>query len=135
LGGGDIHRQFLAALRGRAGQYRPVRDNAVIALAARDLAPRHRNWLLSGQPGRGRILRVLLTIVAVQMLKGSVPAVCRRTAAHMDRGQAAAEKDDPGEATRPRDVFGAIRTILIADVVASLTTLPATGVAKGTRRC
>jgi YjbE family integral membrane protein len=109
-------------------------DNAVvIALAARDLAPRHRKLaILWGSLG-AVILRVALTIVAVQMLRIPYLQFVGALLLVWIAVKLLVEKDGPDEAQHAnRNVFGAIRTILIADVVMSLdNTLAIAGVAKG----
>ncbi len=109
-------------------------DNAVvIALAARNLAPRHRKLAIFWGSLGAIVLRVGLTIVAVQILKipflqfiGAL-LLCW-IALKLLFEEAAAE-----EANHAQDkLFGAIRTILIADVVMSLdNTLAIAGVARG----
>jgi len=108
-------------------------DNAVvIALAARNLQPRHRRLaILWGSLG-AIVLRTILTIVAVQLLKvpflqflGALLLVWIAVKLLIEENEA--EHMD-GHAT----LAGAIRTILIADVVMSLdNTLAIAGVAQG----
>jgi YjbE family integral membrane protein len=109
-------------------------DNAVvIALAARNLEPRHRRlaiiWGSVGAIG----LRVLLTVAAVQLLKtpflqfvGALLLIWIAFKLLIEDSAGDAQHHAHG------DLFGAIRTILIADVVMSLdNTLAIAAVAQG----
>lgn len=109
-------------------------DNAVvIALAARNLAPRHRKLaILWGSLG-AIILRVVLTIVAVRLLKIPFLQFVGALLLVWIAIKLLIEEDDPEQTHHAHaDLFGAIRTILIADVVMSLdNTLAIAGVAQG----
>jgi YjbE family integral membrane protein len=109
-------------------------DNAVvIALAARNLAPRHRRLaILWGSLG-AIVLRVALTIVAVQMLRVPFLQFVGALLLVWIALKLLIEADDPDQAHHAHvDLSGAIRTILIADVVMSLdNTLAIAAVAKG----
>ena len=109
-------------------------DNAVvIALAARNLAPQHRKWaILWGSLG-AIVLRVVLTIVAVRVLRIPFLQFVGALLLVWIAVKLLIEGDDPGQPHRVHsDLFGAIKTILIADVVMSLdNTLAIAGVAKG----
>ena len=109
-------------------------DNAVvIALAARNLAPRHRKLaILWGSLG-AIVLRVALTIVAVQMLRIAFLQFVGALLLVWIALKLLIEDDGPDQAHHAHaDLFGAIRTILIADVVMSLdNTLAIAGVANG----
>jgi YjbE family integral membrane protein len=109
-------------------------DNAVvIALAARNLPPRHRKLaILWGSLG-AIVLRVGLTIVAVQMLKVPFLQFVGALLLIWIAIKLLIEDDDADEAHHAHaSLSGAIKTILIADVVMSLdNTLAIAGVAKG----
>jgi YjbE family integral membrane protein len=109
-------------------------DNAVvIALAARNLAPRHRKLaILWGSLG-AIVLRVVLTIVAVQLLRIPFLQFVGALLLIWIAVKLLIEDDDPTRAHHAHgDLLGAIKTILIADVVMSLdNTLAIAGVVKG----
>jgi YjbE family integral membrane protein len=109
-------------------------DNAVvIALAARNLAPRHRKLaILWGSLG-AILLRVVLTIVAVRVLRIPFLQLVGALLLIWIAVKLLTEGDDPGQAHHAHgDLFGAIKTILLADVVMSLdNTLAIAGVARG----
>jgi len=109
-------------------------DNAVvIALAARNLPARHQRQAVLWGSGGAIVLRVLLTIVAVQLLKipylqalGGLLLVWIALQLLVEE-----EQDDASQPVH-HSLLGAVKTILIADVVMSLdNTLAIAGVAKG----
>ena len=109
-------------------------DNAVvIALAARNLPPQHRKQAILWGSGGAIVLRVGLTIVAVQLLKipflqflGGLLLVWIAIQLLLEQDEQAGDHHAHG------DLRGAVKTILIADVVMSLdNTLAIAGVAKG----
>lgn len=109
-------------------------DNAVvIALAARHLPPQHQKQAILWGSGGAIVLRVLLTIVAVELLK--IP--CLQFLGGLLLVWIAVQllvEDDAEEDTQQHhaSLSGAIKTILIADVVMSLdNTLAIAGVAHG----
>jgi YjbE family integral membrane protein len=109
-------------------------DNAVvIALAARNLAPRHRRLAIFWGSFGAIVLRVGLTIVAVWMLKIPFLQFVGALLLCWIALKLLFEQDDAGEAHHAHDkLSGAIKTILIADVVMSLdNTLAIAGVARG----
>jgi YjbE family integral membrane protein len=109
-------------------------DNAVvIALAARNLAPRHRRLAIFWGSLGAIILRVGLTLVAVQMLRIPFLQFLGALLLCWIALKLLFEEGAPGEAQPAQDkLFGAIKTILIADVVMSLdNTLAIAGVARG----
>ena len=109
-------------------------DNAVvIALAARDLAPRHRKLAIVWGSLGAVILRVALTIVTVQLLKIPFLQFVGALMLIWIAVKLLVEDDDPTQGHHAHgDLSGAIRTILIADVVMSLdNTLAIAGVADG----
>ncbi len=109
-------------------------DNAVvIALAARNLQPRHRKFAIAWGSAGAIVLRVLLTIAAVQLLKIPFLQFVGALLLIWIAFKLLIEDDAGDEAHHAHgDLFGAIRTILIADLVMSLdNTLAIAGVAKG----
>jgi YjbE family integral membrane protein len=109
-------------------------DNAVvIALAARNLPARHQQKAILLGSGGAIVLRVGLTLVAVQLLQipflqflGGLLLVWIALQLLLDHGE------EQGEQHAHSDLLGAVKTILIADVVMSLdNTLAVAGVAKG----
>jgi len=109
-------------------------DNAVvIALAARNLAPRHRRLAILWGSAGAIVLRVGLTLVAVQMLKIPFLQFAGALLLVWIAIKLLIEDEASGESQQAHGhLFGAIRTILIADVVMSLdNTLAIAGVARG----
>jgi YjbE family integral membrane protein len=109
-------------------------DNAVvIALAARNLPPQHQNKAILWGSGGAIVLRVLLTIVAVQLLKIPFLQGLGGLLLVWIALQLLLEDDaEEGEHKAHGGLMGAVKTILIADVVMSLdNTLAIAGVAKG----
>ncbi len=109
-------------------------DNAVvIALAARNLAPGHRKLaILWGSLG-AIVLRVGLTIIAVQLLKIPFLQFVGALLLIWIAIKLLIEGDDPIRTHHAQgNLTGAVKTILIADVVMSLdNTLAIAGVARG----
>lgn len=110
-------------------------DNAVvIALAARNLPPQHQKSAILWGSGGAIVLRVLLTIVAVQLLKipylqflGGLLLVWIAIQLLVSD-----DAEEEGSHHAHNNLAGAIKTILIADVIMSLdNTLAIAGVAKG----
>ncbi len=109
-------------------------DNAVvIALAARNLAPRHRKLAIFWGSLGAIALRVVLTVAAVELLKVPFLQFVGGLLLIWIAVKLLIEDDAADAAQRAHtDLFGAIRTILIADVVMSLdNTLAIAGVAQG----
>ncbi len=109
-------------------------DNAVvIALAARNLPPQHQRQAIVWGSGGAIVLRVALTIVAVQLLKIPFLQCLGGLLLVWIALQLLVEQDEPEGAHHAHgDLLGAVKTILIADVVMSLdNTLAIAGVAKG----
>ena len=112
-------------------------DNAVvIALAARNLPPRHRKLAIVWGSLGAIVLRVALTIVAVQLLKIPFLQFIGALLLVWIAFKLLLEEDDPDQQHHAHGhLSGAIKTILIADVVMSLdNTLAIAGVAKGDAR-
>lgn len=109
-------------------------DNAVvIALAARNLPAEHQKKAILWGSGGAIVMRVGLTVIAVELLKipflqaiGGVLLVWIAIQLLVE------EEEEEGSHHAHADLFGAVKTILIADVVMSLdNTLAIAGVAKG----
>lgn len=110
-------------------------DNAVvIALAARNLPPQHQKTAILWGSGGAIALRIGLTVIAVQLLKIPFLQALGALMLVWIAIQLLVEEDEgEGESHHAHDnLFGAVKTILIADVVMSLdNTLAIAGVAKG----
>jgi YjbE family integral membrane protein len=109
-------------------------DNAVvIALAARNLPVEHQKKAVLWGGGGAIVLRVGLTVVAVQILKIPFLQAIGGLLLVWIAIQLLVEDDEAGGAHHAHsDLFGAVKTILVADVVMSLdNTLAIAGVAKG----
>jgi YjbE family integral membrane protein len=109
-------------------------DNAVvIALAARNLPPRHQKMAILWGSGGATVLRIGLTIVAVQLLKIPFLQFLGALMLVWIAIQLLVEEDEKEGAHHAHDsLFGAVKTILIADIVMSLdNTLAIAGIAKG----
>lgn len=109
-------------------------DNAVvIALAARNLPPKHQKMAILWGSGGAIVLRILLTIVAVQLLKLPFLQFLGGLLLIWIAVQLLIESDEAEDSHQAHDsLYGAVKTILIADVVMSLdNTLAIAGVAKG----
>jgi YjbE family integral membrane protein len=109
-------------------------DNAVvIALAARNLPRQHQKMAILWGSGGAIVLRILLTIVAVQLLKLPFLQFLGGLLLIWIAVQLLLESDEQEGTHQAHDsLFAAVKTILIADVVMSLdNTLAIAGVAKG----
>lgn len=109
-------------------------DNAVvIALAARNLPVKQQKLAVIWGSGGAIVLRILLTIVAVALLKipflqffGALLLVWIAIKLLIE------EDESEGPHQAHDNLFGAVKTILVADIVMSLdNTLAIAGVAKG----
>jgi len=109
-------------------------DNAVvIALAARNLPPQQRNLAILWGSGGAVVLRVLLTIVAVQLLKIDFLQFLGGLLLVWIALQLLVEGDEEQAPQKAHEgLAAAVKTILVADVVMSLdNTLAIAAVAKG----
>jgi len=109
-------------------------DNAVvIALAARNLPAQHQKKAVLLGSGGAIVLRVILTVVAVELLKIPFLQCIGGLLLVWIAVQLLVEEDEEEGAHHAHgDLMGAVKTILIADVVMSLdNTLAIAGVAKG----
>jgi len=109
-------------------------DNAVvIALAARNLPAQYQRKAVLWGSGGAIILRVALTVVAVWLLQVPFLQCLGGLLLLWIALQLLIEEDgEEGQHTAQNSLMGAVKTILIADVVMSLdNTLAIAGVAKG----
>lgn len=109
-------------------------DNAVvIALAARNLPPEHQKKAILWGSGGAIVMRVGLTVIAVELLKiPFLQAIGGMLLVWIAIQLLVEEEEEEGAHQAHSDLFGAVKTILIADVVMSLdNTLAIAGVAKG----
>ena len=109
-------------------------DNAVvIALAARNLPRSQQNKAVLWGSGGAIVLRILLTIVAVTLLKIPFLQFLGALLLIWIAVKLLIEQDEnEGHHHAHDNLFGAVKTILVADIVMSLdNTLAIAGVAKG----
>jgi len=109
-------------------------DNAVvIALAARSLPERQQKLAILWGAAAAVVLRIILTIVAVEMLKISyLKLIGGALLFWIAIKLLVPEDDDGGEVESSAHLLGAIKTILVADLVMSLDNVIAVAaVAKG----
>ena len=109
-------------------------DNAVvIAMAARTLKPAQRGKAIFWGSAAAIIMRIILTIVAIQLL--SLPylkTVGAILLVYIGVDLLSAEEEEDGNGKEISGMFAAIRTILIADLVMSLdNVLAVAAAAKG----
>jgi YjbE family integral membrane protein len=97
-------------------------DNAVvIALAARSLPPHQQRMAVLFGSGAAVVLRILLTVVAVQLLSMPYLQIVGGLLLLWIGVQLLGEEDEgEGEAKEHGSLMAAVRTILIADLVMSL---------------
>jgi YjbE family integral membrane protein len=97
-------------------------DNAVvIALAARGLPDQQRKYAVLGGSAAAIVLRVVLTIFAVQLLGYPYLKIIGALLLFWIGVQLLADEDDGGDGIKSSsNLWTAIRTILIADLVMSL---------------
>ena len=109
-------------------------DNAVvIALAARNLPARQQNQAVLWGCGGAIVLRILLTIVAVAILRIPFLQFFGALLLIWIAAKLMFENDEGGESHQAHDsMFSAVKTILVAEIIMSLdNTLAIAGVAKG----
>jgi len=109
-------------------------DNAVvIALAARSLPPHQQKLAVFWGAAAAVVLRIVLTIVAVELLKlPYLKLIGGLLLFWIAVKLLVPEGDDEGDVATSSHLFGAIKTILIADLVMSLDNVIAVAaVAKG----
>jgi YjbE family integral membrane protein len=96
-------------------------DNAVvIALASRNLPPHQQKKAIFWGSAAAIILRVVLTITAVQLLSLPYLKIVGAILLVYIGVQLLADSDDEAEMDGHSNIWGAIRTILVADLVMSL---------------
>jgi YjbE family integral membrane protein len=96
-------------------------DNAVvIALASRNLPPSQQRKAIFWGSAAAIILRVVLTITAVQLLTLPYLKIVGAILLVYIGVQLLADSDDEAEMHGHSNIWGAIRTILVADLVMSL---------------
>ncbi len=109
-------------------------DNAVvIALAARNLPPKHQKIAVFWGCGGAIVLRILLSLVAIQLLKipflqffGALLLVWIALKLLIE------DDEDTAQQHAHSNLFGAVKTIIVADIIMSLdNTLAIAGVAHG----
>ena len=106
-------------------------DNAVvIAMASRNLAPQHQKRAIFWGSAAAIIMRILLTIVAVQLLSLPFLKIIGGILLIYIGVQLMAEGDDNDSIESSSNIFQAIKTILIADLVMSLDNVVAVAAAE-----
>ncbi|MBJ7502869.1 MAG: TerC family protein [Polynucleobacter sp.] len=96
-------------------------DNAVvIALASRNLQPKQQKTAIFWGSAAAIILRVVLTITALQLLSMPYLKMIGAILLLYIGVQLLADSDEDAEMKAESNIWGAIRTILIADLVMSL---------------
>jgi YjbE family integral membrane protein len=96
-------------------------DNAVvIALAARSLPPQQQKKAIFWGSAAAIVLRIVLTIVAVQLLQLPYLKLIGGLLLLWIGVQLLADSDDGGEVTAHGTLGAAVRTILVADLVMSV---------------
>jgi YjbE family integral membrane protein len=97
-------------------------DNAVvIALAARSLPPEQRNKAIMGGSAAAIVLRVVLTLFAVQLLQYPYLKIIGAVLLFWIGVQLLLPEDEANDKIKSSDqLWAAVRTILIADLVMSL---------------
>ena len=96
-------------------------DNAVvIALAARNLPPHQQNKAIFAGSGAAIVLRIVLTLFAVQLLQFPYLKLVGSLLLLWIGVQLLAGDDEGGDVTASGSLWHAVRTILIADLVMSL---------------
>ena len=105
-------------------------DNAVvIAMASRNLAPQHQKRAIFWGSAAAIIMRILLTIVAAQLLSLPFLKIIGGILLIYIGVQLMAEGDDDDSIESSSNIFQAIKTILIADLVMSLDNVVAVAAA------
>ena len=96
-------------------------DNAVvIAMAARSLPPQQQKKAIYFGSAAAIVMRIVLTIVAVQMLQVPYLKIAGALALLWIGAQLLVETEEEGEIKEVGSLAAAIRTILIADLVMSI---------------
>ena len=109
-------------------------DNAVvIALASRNLPPKQQNKAIFWGSAAAIILRVILTVTAVQLLTLPYLKIVGAVLLVYIGIQLLADSDGEADLKAESNVLGAIKTILVADLVMSLDNVIAVAAAAQTR--
>jgi YjbE family integral membrane protein len=96
-------------------------DNAVvIAMAARSLPPKQQKQAIFWGSGAAIVMRILLTLVAVQLLQVPFLKIVGAFALVWIGAQLLVDADDEGHVKEGGTLGAAIRTILVADLVMSI---------------
>lgn len=96
-------------------------DNAVvIAMAARSLPARQQKQAILWGSAAAIVMRIILTIVAVQLLQVPYLKIIGALALIWIGAQLLVDADDEGHVKEGGTLAGAIRTILVADLVMSV---------------
>jgi YjbE family integral membrane protein len=96
-------------------------DNAVvIALAARSLPPHQQKKAIFWGSAAAIVMRIVLTIAAVQLLQVPYLKIAGALALLWIGAQLLVDTEEEGEVKAQGTLFGAIRTILVADLVMSI---------------
>ena len=105
-------------------------DNAVvIALASRNLPPSQQKKAIVWGSGAAIVLRIILTVTAVQLLTMPYLKMVGAVLLLYIGIQLMADSDEDGEMDGHTNIWGAIKTILIADLVMSLDNVVAVAAA------
>ncbi len=105
-------------------------DNAVvIALASRNLPPKQQKQAIFWGSAAAIVLRIILTITAVQLLTMPYLKMVGAVLLLYIGIQLMADSDDDGDMHGHTNIWGAIKTILIADLVMSLDNVVAVAAA------
>lgn len=105
-------------------------DNAVvIALASRNLPPKQQKLAIFWGSAAAIILRIVLTVTAVQLLTMPYLKLIGAILLIYIGIQLMADSDDEGDMHGHANIWGAIKTILVADLVMSLDNVVAVAAA------
>ena len=105
-------------------------DNAVvIALASRNLPPKQQKQAIFWGSAAAIILRIVLTVTAVQLLTMPYLKLIGAILLVYIGVQLMADSDDEGDMQGHANIWGAIKTILVADLVMSLDNVVAVAAA------
>lgn len=105
-------------------------DNAVvIALASRNLPPKQQKLAIFWGSAAAIVMRIVLTVTAVQLLSMPYLKMIGAILLVYIGVQLMADSDDEGDMQGHASIWGAIKTILIADLVMSLDNVVAVAAA------
>ncbi|EGW41192.1 integral membrane TerC family protein [Desulfosporosinus sp. OT] len=108
-------------------------DNAlVIALASRELPPKHQKMAILLGSGGAVVLRIILTFIAVYLLQIPFLKLIGGLLLFWIAVKLIADEESNGEIEAKDSLWGAVQTIIVADLVMSLDNVVAiAGVANG----